>query len=1024
MIPRNSLKSVLRSPVKTILFFILLLSLTTALTLGSALVGMCSLLIEECRRTYITTASIEYKGGNYPNKSVVDETANAIRSKIDFDALSKLPFVEKTDRNASAVIAVDNYPWHVTDSSANNVFVGVVSIPGSTGAGKAEYVLYADTIIDNNAVRLNPKLGVDFRFYLITGFTDGTVAGIREITVGNIVNKVGSGLGAVQEYNMIDVTDDPHLENGDPRYTFFFTAAKIYKTINSSAYAAVSKDPGFLEPFVEKDYTFKEGRIYTEADTKDTACCILPVNIAGPLKVSAGDKIKLTVTSTGFCRIIDSYWADEKTVDDAKVIECLVTGIFSTTAKEDPPVYISDLRGIAEEGEIGGFCGYTLGTLKIKNGTSERDLERLKSMLPEGAELSVRDQGYSVIVGLLNKLKGDAAGITAAAFVAALAMIILFAYVFVGRQSDALVTMYMMGTPKKLLRVYVAVSAVAVLIPAGVIGGFAAFGFSDILVLFISKTLSSSESILRLYSSSGLGTVSVIDVNISMPAWIGVLCGAAVIALGLGACLVFLRKALKTVGAKPKTEKKKKTKLPGNAKPLKLSGAGLKYFIISTVRGGLRSAALPLVGLLMTVFVLAPAAAITVYENQKKELDETTHIKGYLTDYAGKKSYDLVFTDNMIEKLAEGEYFSDFHFSLNDPYRVYSVERKKSPSDETGEVEIIAKSEVPQGGFVHENFITNLLNGPKMFYTDSVGTTPEFLSASDPEITYLEGYDESWFLKNTLPFSEAKFIQYSGVSPIFDFKEDERELCVAVPEPFLEKYNLKLGDYVTLDISSDVVREKYLIIGSFRPASSGDTLYTRIENSHKKVKYDIDRIGNPVYGAKIRTSYSSCTFRLTNTANIKDAKEWLREEGFSRVHSAGFYRLYPVLVDGDYCESLEKIEKNIGYLKNVVPALSALVGLSGIAAAVLMAYRRRVEIATLRSIGQRDLSVFFMFLCEQALPAVLGSAAAFGGFAIFAGINIYSVFAVSFIGGFAAGSLASLFKMSKTNLLDVLSDKE
>ena len=1016
MIARNSLKSVLRSPVKTILFFILLLSLTTALTLGSALVGMCSMLIDECKRTYVTEASIEYRAGRFPYKAVTDENAFEIRKSVPFDEIEKLSFVEKIDMSRSVTVSVPDFPMIINETPAENVFIGVVRRMGT--AYKAYKVIYADVIGDNSVIRVHNEDADAGEFMLVTGFTDGNIAGVIDVTVGDIINNFGKEQGFVQEFNCIDVSDDPMLENGDSRYDFFFSAAENYKKINTSTYAVVSEDPAYLEPFVEKEYVFKDGGLWTAENIKTNgSCCILPNFIADRMGIAAGDRLTLEITSTEFTSIIDSYWSDH---DNATSIDFYVTGVFSTTSNERPLIYISDCGTKIPVERINGFSGYTLGTIKLKNGVTEKQLKTLKGLMPEKADVSVRDQGYSVIVEMLEKLELDALAVTGAAFAATAAMLVLFGYVFVGRQSDALVTMYMMGTPKKSLRAYVAIAAGTVLVPAAAAGCAAASLFSDKLVDFISKTLEQGQSLLKLYSTASLGTVTIIDVTVSMPWWPGVLCGIGVALLGLLSCLAFLKNAVGKIGAKVKikTKKEKRPRFPASAKPLNIKGAGLKYLILSITRGGLRSVAVPVIGAVMTLFILVPAGAITMYENRLKELEDNTVIKGYLTDYGGKKSYDLVFTDSMLNRFADGEYFSDIHLSLNDPYSVYSVERRR-----TGETEQYSGEPVT-GGFRGENFLTNFMNGPKMFYTDAIGYTPEFFAADDPEISYLEGYDDSWFESDETPFEGLRLSSRSTETRYFDYTEDKRELCAVVSESFLEKYGLELGDRITVDISSDLVRETYLIIGSFRSVGSGDTIYTRIANSAKLVPAAMDKMGNPINKVKVRTSYSSCAFRLTNTSDIRAAKEWLRDKGFSRVHSSGFYRLYPVLADRDYCESVEKIEKNIGYLKNMVPALSVLVAVAGIAAASLMAYRRRVEIATLRSIGQKDFSVFLLFLAEQVLPAAIGAAVSFAVFLIFAGLNGYSILAVSFIAGFLAGSLVSLLRMSKTNLLDVLSDKE
>ena len=66
MIVRNSIHSVTRSPMKSFLFFILILVLTMALTLGTALSVLCGMMLAQCDRLYVTSAVLEYTGGRYP----------------------------------------------------------------------------------------------------------------------------------------------------------------------------------------------------------------------------------------------------------------------------------------------------------------------------------------------------------------------------------------------------------------------------------------------------------------------------------------------------------------------------------------------------------------------------------------------------------------------------------------------------------------------------------------------------------------------------------------------------------------------------------------------------------------------------------------------------------------------------------------------------------------------------------------------------------------------------------------------
>ncbi len=1034
MIVRNSVKSVLRSPVKSILFFLLILALATALTLGSALAGMCTMLINECKANYTTIAVIEFRGGRFPDKAVTDSKAAELRSKIDFESIAKLDFVEKIDENRSAIVSVPGFNMILAEnSSAANAVVAVIR--RNKSADKVVNCLYGDAVSESSLLHLHFPEGFEDEYgvnttdyYLVTGFTDGKRFGVINMDVCDIRNLLAPDAGVDVGNNFcLNVGKDANLEEDNPEYRKFIDAAEAYRQINSSWFAVVTDDPGIQEPFVEREYSLQSGRLYTPED-RDTVCCLLPNTIADRMKITAGDTVKLSVLQRDYCSIWNSYWpGSEKS--EKEDVDCLVTGVISTTSRETPLIYISKTGGTGDET---GFVGYSLATLRIKNGTSHAKINSIKEFIPEGTDISVSDQGYSTVTEALTKLRNDALGVTAAALVATAAMLVLFAYVFVGRQADTAVTMFLMGTPVRSLVTYVSVAAAIILLPASAIGSAGAYILSGRLNDLISKTLAEGQSVLRLYSNSSLGIVEIIESNVSMPVWPGIVCAAGTTLFGLAACLVFLRISLKQVDARAyeqKKEKKEKKRVPQNAKPLKMSGPAKKYVLLSFLRGGVRSVAVPVVSALMALFVLVPAGAITIYERRLDELNEKTTIKGYLSDYGGKRRYDLVLVANMTDAMVDSEYFEDFHLSQCDPYMVKTVHTRNAGAGEGTEewTDTDYIKDIPSGSFSRENFESNLLNGPKIFYTDSIGSTPEFFALDKVDITWLEGYGEDYFTNPKSPFTDRNAWRYTYSGWVT--RNDPRELCVVAADAFLEKYGMKLGDEVTVLDSHDIVEERYKVIGSFRNVTAGEVLYTNLYNAHKLVPIkSFNGKGLPEgaqeYLLKMRESYSCCSFRLTDTSKIREAKEWLRQKGFSRVHTANFYRVYPILADEDYIESVEKLEKNIYYLKNVLPAIAVLVAIAGFAAAYLMAYRRRLEIATLRSIGETDARVFAIFATEQLIPALVGTGAGVLIWFILGGFNAYSALAAAFIAGFTVGTVISMAKMSKNNLLEVLSDKE
>ncbi|MBO4326248.1 MAG: hypothetical protein J5950_03140 [Clostridia bacterium] len=1052
MIIRNSIKSVIRSPLKSILFFLLILALVSALTLGSALVSMCSALVRQCDQTYTTIASIEYRGGRFPDKTVSDASAARIRSQIDFEALGQKEYVKAVDQSDTAIVSFPNFTRILTENTSSEDVIVLTArfLYEDKNMAKVEKALYATELSEerliNIFVRESDGTRVPFKgeaghTYLISGYTNGNSSGVVDVYLSNVLNETAYNTGIVQNTYYVDVTNDRKLENGDQAYDFFIDAAEAYQLVNHSWYARISSDPSFLETFVEKDYSVREGWIYTEKDAENGVYCMLPDVVADRWQVKPGDEVTLYITQTGFSSISDSFWPGVKGIgtendetsgseDDlygSLALKCTLSAIITTTAREVPLVYLS---GLGDFSRGDGFCGYTLGTLKLKNGISSEEVNELKSMMPEGAELAVYDQGYAGVTESLRKLRGDALGVVAAAIVASLAMLVLFAYVFVGRQSDTIVTMYLMGTPVRSLTAYVAIAAAMVLVPASLAAIIVSGSLSNVLSWYITRTVAEGQSTLRMYSSASLGISEPMSATVPMPIWPGLLCAVSLSILGLIACLIFLHIALKPVSPdayKVKLRKKTAAAKPKNAKPLKMSGAARKYVLLSLKRGGIRTFAIPLVSVLMALFILVPAKALSSYRSKVKDLNDSTRIDCYFTDYGGKRRYDLVLMENMLGNITESGYFEDFHMSSCDPFIV--THTLKDPETEGGEeIRTEYAPDAAGSGFSVDSYVANLMNGPKIFYTDDFSSVPEFVGKPTPEITWLEGYGPDYFTEERSIREIFKGLSYRMYnSDRFYIMDDLRDLCVVVPESFLEEYNVSLGDRVGLTVSQDLVKEVYKIIGVFKEPGNSGFIYTQYYNAFKVLTFIVRREGLPdgiEKQVKDRSSYSCGTFKLTDTSKIREAKQWLFDNGYSRVHTAGYYRLYPIFEDQEYCEALEKLERNIGYLEKVLPAIAVLVLISGFTAAYLLMFRRKVEIATLRSIGETSRRVFSIFCFEQVLGALIGTALCIGLWIAFAGAGGAVWLAASFFAGFLAGTLISASRMSRNNLLEVLSDKE
>lgn len=1056
MMLRHSLTSLRRTPGKTILFTFIIFALTVVLSLGTTLLYTTNALLQRCHDTYLTTAILEYQGGEYPKADRVDAAASALRADIDFDALAANSFVLDANPAAGVMARPDGYlngRKHMAVPTLVLADITVTSVQEQEfDIGEDEpyryrtyyclvnQSLFATRIKENDTIQLQFEEIYDEQSgtytqaytaekghrYLICGTAPQDSGGIDAVFVSAFVNETAAAQGAVMTTPILDITDTG-ADPAAPEQKIFFDAAEAYQIINGAVRLVQAEDPAYLEEFSQAEYSVTDGSLYTSADcASGESLCLLPQFMAEKLNLGVGDTISLLALPTGTYPVADSYWPSAE--DANYTLTYRICGIISTTSAESQPIFVSDLT---KAGSRAGFTGYTLGTLHLENGTTDEQLALLQSQLPDGTVVTVYDQGYSIMHHALTELRGSALELMLLTVAVTLAVLVLFAFLFVGRQRETVQTMYMMGTPRRSVCLYLLVGTGLILLVAAALGSWAATLFGSRLNRLVSGAISAADSAALLYSNTNLGITLAPSAEVATPAWLLILCAASVVLAGAAICLAFLRRILRLPTKKKARPQPRRAKAPKEQKSSRISGAVKKYLLLSIRRGGVRTAVVPLICAVMALFLMAMGYALESYQAQRAALDKNTVISGYLTDYGGKSRSGLVVFHEFVQLLEDSDYLEDFGFTCADPYMLQDL----LPQD--GETTDFVPVEIPAGGFAYENFLSRVKSGARLVYTNDLLSAGEFAGETSVEITWSDGYDQSLFSATqdgvfpdlTLDKHSVRVGTGDGSErEMWVLPEDPRQLDCVVSTAFLAKHGVHLGDSVSLYVcvNGDLLVEQYRIVGSIAGVCAADDIFTSLPNA-TKIYSLLTGTGTQlsrILAACPRDSYSGVRFRLSDTSQLQQAKNHLKQTGFSRVHDAARYRAYPIFEDSAYLTSAEKLDSNIAYLQRVIPLAVVLVGLIGAAVAYLMTARRRAEIATLRSLGAYRRTVFAIIVGEQALLCLLGCGLGVLLWRLIAPWSAASLLSVVFSAGYLAGTVIAVICMLGSNLLSVLSEKE
>jgi len=848
-------------------------------------------------------------------------------------------------------------------------------------------------IIDFNGHDFSPEKG---RRYTIHGqFTTSNSSHMR-FSVTDFYE--GCPVSPIQDTK--DTEPDP----------IFYEYADYYSRANNYATVEASSDIASLEAFQQAIFRLSEGRLPAAGEK---GVCVVSRDIIRATGLELGDSINLHYFASSPSDRFDME-------ENGRLASLEIVGIADGPEDSFGYVWVSDA-----EGNFGSeLYGYTLGRAVLDNGSARGAAEAIEALCGDGVRVSLFDQGYSGAAQPLETMRTTATAVTISSALGALAVVFLFAYLFVGRQRESVNVLFSLGTSRGKISLWLLSGAVMISGAASALGaviGGAALG------KIIEAAFSAATELYAVdsrYSESAVGVVKEAAGLGETPLWPAFSAFVFVFVLSIVFCAVFLRLARKQTAPK---KGRLSVRVPKGGTSLFGKGPA-RFALLSARRGGWRSGVVPAAALVLSLLLGILASASSGWSEQMDALYRDAEISGRAVSTNGRRSTELTVSTENAHTLWKSGMLGDIYVSMGFNYWLWE--------------------EIPAFGtssFAQEARQAWIGRQPEVVALNGMAAAPEFIYSGVPEITWLSGWDESFLSDPEACASVLETIEYFRSRVRLPAEKEADTVPCLMPESLLERLGLSIGDSRIINfraiIDGDVWEfgREMLIVGSFAQAGGDANIYVPLtlwcdadwitgdedllpygERVELQFRSNLDRDKFFYFHSR----FGSCAFTLSDAGQLDALRDYLNAKSFTRVDSLRSNRTTILLFDRSFVETVGGLGRYISFSRLLFPVIFALVAVLGFIISWLMVSSRRMEFAILRGLGASRSRVFLSFFLEQAMLCLIGCVlGALGLFAFTGGLGwLWStgVFALCYM----LGAALSVMAVGRTNLMSLLSERE
>lgn len=757
---KYGIKSILRTPLKTILFLVLILLVTIVLSVGTGMLQSAESMLALADETFVTAGEISFTGGYDYAGELVEPPAWA-----EVETAARQKGVKILEESRTARATVEGFAYNrepIYDAGVLIVSMGAY-VPTHKAytcfvvedwysfAGQQDKMIHVGVNEGNNGERYTLE---PYHYYLVHGTFGMGASQIPLLNPKPYSELEAYDVGVSSPPSVIDITE--YVESGTMdafRETeaakFYANAAEMYRVVNNSIDIVGSEDVAAVEAFHLGGNVLSEGGLFSEEHYKTGDVCIVSVGVLDRLGLALGDSITFHIEPRPpdeRNRQYANYWPEP---GYAATETLTIVGVYRNDNPNDYTVYVP----YAGQPWLSHYKYDTvIGRVELDNAYGYGYLKAVGGALPPTVSLTINDQGYAAAAGPINSMRETAVLLTAITMAAALVVLLLFAFIFVSRNKESVLIMLSLGAGPGRVRKYLFSGCGLIAAAASAIGLLISRLITDNIVAQAYQSALENSLYDTRFSILGSGIKSSsfeAMVSTRTNPLIAVLTALGIIALALLLVFLFSQAVIRTEQARRKEivpRKRKKAKAVKQRSPKRIAkgsainyvpGASLRYALRSIVRGGARSLAIPLVFMALLILISLFAGLRGGYQAKLDSVYEDVPVIMYRTDVRGRYHEGVRVSDIEVEELEATGFIQKASHARNGKYHYGGLLRRASGEYANEAIEPMPK---PTSGssYSEETFQSRI---SKLFspfvYTNDMAQTPEFMRSSAPEITYM-----------------------------------------------------------------------------------------------------------------------------------------------------------------------------------------------------------------------------------------------------------------------------------------------